>query len=95
VTPPAPPPAPSPPVSAHEGLLQRAAEARSAGDYEAALALLERAQRIDPDDARVYLGLARTHRAAGDRAMARASAERGLLYCRADSDCEALRALVR
>jgi tetratricopeptide (TPR) repeat protein len=90
-----PPPAPSPTVGANDGLLQRAAQARSAGAYDAALALLERAQRIDPDDARIYLALARTHREAGDGAMARASAERGLLYCRGEGECDALRALAR
>jgi Flp pilus assembly protein TadD len=72
-------------------LLAKAEQATGRGDYEEALALLERAQRIDPDSAEVYLGLARTHAARGDAAQARATAERGLLYCSSASQCEALR----
>ncbi len=97
VTPPRPPARPPQPStsSAWQPLVDRAAQAAAGGDYDQALALLERAQRIDPDDARIYLGLAQTHRAAGDAAMARASAERGLLYCRNRRECDALRRLVR
>ncbi len=84
-----------PAVSAHRGLIDKAREATARGDYDGALALLERAQRIDPDDAEVYLNLARTHAARGDSAMARASAERGLLYCRGESQCRALRVYTR
>jgi tetratricopeptide (TPR) repeat protein len=96
VTAPAPvPPPPEPAVSAHRELMLRAERAAAGGDYEQALALLERAQRIDPDDADVYLRLARTHGAAGNAAMARASAERGLLYCRGYDQCQSLRALAQ
>lgn len=93
-----PPPVPPPPetaTSANNVLLARAEEARAAGDYERALAYLERAQRIDPDDAGVYLALAQTHAAAGNSAQARAVAERGLLYCQAQAQCDALRRLAR
>ena len=76
-------------------LLKRAGTARDAGDYEQALALLERAQRIDPDSAEIYLALAQTHRARGDLSQARATAERGLLYCGTSSLCDALRAYAR
>lgn len=75
-------------------LLDKARAAADRGDYEQALALLERAQRIDPDSAEVYLGLARTHQARGDSVQARATAERGLLYCTTDSQCNALRGYV-
>ncbi len=97
---PVPPPAvPAPPpesaTSANNVLLARAEEARTAGDYERALAYLERAQRIDPDDAGVYLALAETHAAAGNAAQARAVAERGLLYCQGQVQCDALRRLAR
>ena len=71
------------------------AEAARQGDYEQSLALLERAQRIDPDNAQIYLGMARTHRARGDSAQARATAERGLLYCEGKAECDALRAFTR
>lgn len=76
-------------------LLAKAEQASARGDYEQALALLERAQRIDPDSAEVYLCMARTHRARGDGAQARATAERGLLYCATSQQCEALRVYVR
>lgn len=91
-----PPPAAQPPqVSAHRALLDKARLATESGDYETALALLERAQRIEPDNAEIYLELARTHRARGDLSMARATAERGLLYCRGRSVCDALRAFTQ
>lgn len=101
VTPPATKPAPatrpsSPSTSAaYKPLLAKAEQAAGRGDYEQALALLERAHRIDPDNAEIYLGMARTHRARGDAAQARASAERGLLYCASDAECAALRTLTR
>jgi thioredoxin-like negative regulator of GroEL len=81
--------------SAWQPLLAKAEQATARGDYEQALALLERAQRIDPDSAAVYLGMAKTHRARGDVAQASATAERGLLYCSSSRQCEALRAYVR
>ena len=87
-----PPPAPDAPYA---DLVKRAGAAREAGDYEQALALLERAQRIDPDSADIYLALARTHRARGDLSQARATAERGLLYCSTPAQCDALRAYIR
>jgi tetratricopeptide (TPR) repeat protein len=94
---PAPPPRPATPSAsaAWQPLLAKAQQATDRGDYEQALALLERAQRIDPDSAAVYLGMARTHRARGDTAQARATAERGLLYCETTADCDALRAYTR
>jgi len=72
-------------------LLERAEAATARGDYEEALALLERAQRIDPDSADIYLAMARTHAARGDSARARATAERGLLYCSDSRQCAELR----
>jgi tetratricopeptide (TPR) repeat protein len=82
-------------VAAYQPLLERAAEARQRGDYEQSLALLERAQRIDPDSAAVYLAMAETHMARGDRSRASATAERGLLYCNDTRQCAALRAYTR
>ncbi|MCB1688927.1 MAG: tetratricopeptide repeat protein [Halioglobus sp.] len=81
--------------AAWQPLLAKAELASERGDYEQALALLERAQRIDPDSAEVYLGIARTQLAKGDVGQARAMAERGLLYCSSDSVCSALRAFTR
>lgn len=101
VTPPitAPEPAIRPPApstsAAYQPLLAKAEQATDRGDYEQALALLERAQRIDPDNAEIYLGMAKTHDARGDRAQARATAERGLLYCSSSVECDALRGYAR
>ena len=101
------PPAPAPPPqevhrpaspsanAAWQPLLAQAEQAAGRGDYEQALALLERAQRIDPDSATVYLEMAKTHSARGDVDQARAMAERGLLYCVSASQCEALRRFTR
>lgn len=77
--------------AAWQPLLAKAEVAADRGDYEQALALLERAQRIDPDSAEVYLGFAQTHQAKGDTAQARVTAERGLLYCSSHAVCNALR----
>lgn len=90
-------PAPAESSSAHAygPLLARAEVAVGHGDYDQALSLLERAQRIDPDNARIYLELARTYAAQGRGDRARNMAERGLLYCRSEGECEALRAFLR
>jgi len=102
-SPPSVPPSPSEPVpqppepnasNAYGSLVLKAGQASAGGDYERALALLERAQRIDPDSAEVYLALAQTYAAKGDMSQARATAERGMLYCRSDAECRQLRALL-
>lgn len=86
---------PERPVAAYGPLIDRASEARERGDYEQALSLLERAQRIDPQSARVYLEIAATHHARGDYRQARTVAERGLLYCRNGTICAALESFTR
>ena len=78
--------------SAVDRLLAEARTLRAGGDLDASFARLDRALRIAPERATVYLELARNHRIAGSRERSAASAERGLLYCRG-SECEALRAL--
>ncbi len=93
-----PAPTPRPPgtgSSPWSDLVTRAADAREQGDYNEALALLERAQRIDPDNAEIYLQMAITHEARGDQAQSRATAERGMLYCHGASQCDALKAYTR
>jgi Flp pilus assembly protein TadD len=80
--------------TASAGLLEQAREARRRGDLQRADALLQRAQRLDPANALVYLELARMHQQRGEMGAARAAAERGLLYCDAGS-CEDLRELAR
>ena len=89
------PPAPAPASAAYQPLIEKAAQARQRGDFEEALALLERAQRIDSDSAEIYLAMAETHSARGDAGQARAVAERGLLYCRSARQCDALRQYAR
>ena len=97
VTPPRPPARPPQPSvsSAWLPLVQKAEQATARGDYEQALALLERAHRIDPESGEIYLQLARTHRARGDVAQARATAERGMLFCSSNAQCDTLRAFTR
>ena len=83
---------PEPGVAAAYGpLLARADTAVNRGDYEQALALLERAQRIAPDNAAIYLDMARAHFARGDYSQSAATAQRGLLYCNSTQQCDALR----
>jgi tetratricopeptide (TPR) repeat protein len=93
--PPSQPTTPSQPViSAAQSLMNKADVAASSGDYEQAIALLERAQRIDSDNGEIYLAMAETYRAKGDVAMASAAAERGMLYCSGAKQCGALRGFV-
>ena len=82
-------------VAAYQPLLEQAVAARNRGDYERSLVLLERAQRIDPGNPDIYLVMAQTHSARGDTAQASAIAERGLLYCAAVRQCQALRHYIR
>ena len=90
----APPAADSRPESAAvDGLLAEARRLRAEGNIQDSLARLDRALRIAPQNAEVYLELARSHRAAGADARASASAERGLLYC-AGTMCRQLRGFV-
>ncbi|MEM1113421.1 MAG: tetratricopeptide repeat protein [Pseudomonadota bacterium] len=89
-----PPPGPDSTHSeAYRPLLAQADSAAARGDYEQALALLERALRLDTDNAEIYLAMAEVHCARGALNQCRAVAERGLLYCRGASQCEALRSL--
>ena len=83
----------APDGNAHGRLLASAQQALARGNSSQAIALLERAQRIDPGNGQLYLELAKAHLEAGNVAQARATAERGLLYCR-QGECAALRALI-
>jgi len=84
----------SPVNGATQSLIDKAGVAATRGDYEQALALLERAQRIEPDSGEIYLLLANTYQAKGDMTMARATAERGMLYCSGAGQCDALRGYI-
>jgi Flp pilus assembly protein TadD len=74
--------------------LGEAREARRRGDLRRAEAVLQRAQRLDPANALVYLELAQLYLQRGQPESARAAAERGLLYCDAGS-CDELREIAR
>jgi tetratricopeptide (TPR) repeat protein len=91
---PEPEPVPVPPILPQDNLLARADESHRAGDSEHSIALLERAQRIAPQDPRIYAQLAAVYAAAGQVQRAAATAERGLLYCRTATECAALRRFV-
>ena len=72
-----------------EALLADARRLRDEGDLDGCFSRLERALRIAPQHAPVYLELARSHRIAGHGESAAASAERGLLFC-SGATCAAL-----
>jgi len=82
-----------PPVSsAAQSLMDKAEGYAGQGDFDQALALLERAQRIDPNSGEVYLALVKVYTKKGDSDMASATAQRGMLYCSGSAQCNALRA---
>ena len=80
-------------LSAVDRLLTEASSLRRSGDIPGSFARLERALRIAPQRAEVYLELARSHAAAGNSSRAAATAERGLLYCEGQT-CSALEKLI-
>ncbi len=80
-------------ASAVDSLLAEASALRRSGDIPGSFARLERALRIAPQRAEVYLELARSHAAAGNDSRAAATAERGLLYCEGWT-CDALEKLI-
>lgn len=88
----APEPEPAPPEDVRQDVivdLQRQAIQRmQQSDHLPAIALLERALMIKPDDVGTYVLLARVHTLNGDRAQARAVLQRGLLYAPAGSAAE-------
>lgn len=96
---PAPPPRPAPPPVAPDAVGALVAEARAAaaaGRHDAAAALAERAQRIDPRAPEPYLVLARAHQARGQTAQARQFALKGIASSRSGTRVRAeLEALLR
>jgi outer membrane biosynthesis protein TonB len=90
---PAPSPLPSPPrvapppvaPDAVSALLQQASAEANAGHQDAAIALGERAQRLDPRAPEVYLVLGRAHLARGQPAQARQLVLKGLALSPAGS----------
>ena len=89
----APAPAPQPearePNAASVALLERSRADREAGDYSAATASLERALRIDPNNALLWIELAEVKAADGDRDQARQMARKALTLAGSDGSIEA------
>jgi Tfp pilus assembly protein PilF len=71
--------APEPPQNAASvALLERSRGEREAGEYAAATASLERALRIDPNNASLWIELAEVKAADGDRSQAQEMARKAL-----------------
>ena len=73
-------PAPKPQSSVTLALQDEAQHAATAGDYAKATQILERAIRIEPDRAELWLELARVHLKEGDAAQAEQFARKALLF---------------
>ncbi|MCC7490079.1 MAG: tetratricopeptide repeat protein [Gammaproteobacteria bacterium] len=98
-----PPPIPPPPPPASSGatasLLQQGRQYAAAGNYPLATSSLERALRINPNDADIWYELGRVKLRQGDRAQAESMARRALALAGSDAQrrarCEDLIAEAR
>jgi Flp pilus assembly protein TadD len=94
-------PAPAPPASsgATAALLQQSRQQAAAGDYALATSSLERALRINPRDAELWLELGRIKLREGDYLQAESMGKRALAVAGADAsrraECEDLIAAAR
>src|SRR5262245_982571 len=77
---PAPPPTPRPAPSVTLALVQQSESARASGDYDKAVALLERAIRIEPDRPELWIELATCHLQQGDYDAAEQFARKALQF---------------
>jgi Flp pilus assembly protein TadD len=78
------PPKKGEPVGPAEILLAQAKEKKAAGETEQAIALIERALRLEPRKAEGWLALARLHYEGGDLHRAEQFARRALQFAGAD-----------
>lgn len=85
---PAPPPASRPDPSVTLALREQSLAASARGDNEQAIALIERALRIEPDRPELWIDLARLHLDEGDAAGAEQFARKALLFTRNRPDLE-------
>jgi tetratricopeptide (TPR) repeat protein len=69
-------------------LAEQSKQARAEGDYDKAIALLERAIRIESDRPELWLDLAGCHLAQGDYDAAEQFARKALLFTGAKYDVE-------
>lgn len=76
-----------------QGLMDRASREINNGDLDAGLATLERALRIAPRDASIYLSMAIVYRSLDEGSLAANMARRGLLYCERPRLCRQLESL--
>ena len=79
--------------NALQGLIEKASREIDDGDMDAGLATLERALRIAPRDASIYLSMAMVYRSLGENALAVNLAKRGLLYCERRRLCRQLESM--
>lgn len=77
-----------------QGLMDKAAREVDRGDLHAGLATLERALRIAPRDASIYLSMALVYRSLGNGPHAENMARRGLLYCERRRLCKQLESII-
>jgi tetratricopeptide (TPR) repeat protein len=90
---PVPPPAPAPkefrlsPASA--ALVSQAQSQSAAGNHALAVATIERALRIEPDNPLVWIELAKVHQAEGDHPRADGMARKALALARGDARAQA------
>ena len=96
---PVPPPLPPASSGATAALLQQSRQQTAAGDYEMATSSLERALRINPRDAELWLELGRVKLRQGDNAQAESMGRRALAVAGSDpmrrAQCEDLIAAAR
>lgn len=89
------PPAPSPPSrpqsdahAASQALLEQSRAQRAAGNNTQAAASIERALRIDPNNAALWVELGEIHLAAGNRSQAASMARKALTLTAGDAALE-------
>jgi tetratricopeptide (TPR) repeat protein len=95
---PAPPSRPAPPAqpakefrlsAASAALVSQAQSQSAAGNHALAVATIERALRIEPDNPLVWIELAKVHQAEGDHARADGMARKALALARGDARAQA------
>jgi tetratricopeptide (TPR) repeat protein len=89
-----PPPAPTPPPkqfrlsAASSALVTQARNLADKGEYPAAIATLERAQRIEPENPLLWIELGRVHQAEGNSAQADSMGRKALALATGDPNAQ-------
>jgi tetratricopeptide (TPR) repeat protein len=90
----APPPPPAPPPkqfrlsAASSALVTQARSLADKGEYPAAIATLERAQRIEPENPLLWIELGRVHQAEGNSAQADSMGRKALALATGDPNAQ-------